>query len=397
MTILAYVKNQTPARPLLVQSHWSDFDSFGDLVTDTDVGLIAKAQRAFEDVVLVCGEDSRNACVHEFAEQAGIKSFAGDDRDVGLRMSACMESFGWTRAARALAHHFTVDLDSVTRAFELMEREESQYVMLPKAFDLRFGCDVFSAEFLDEARKVTEAAAPSHKRRLTHTPWAAAELAPERFKLSHFTDVPAWGIERFHEIRATTNALYPENSRKASMPLPGYEQALELLSPGVERALDVACGWGDGTAFLAKHIASATGADYDAEQISLNRNDHPAAHFVSGDATDTNLFEPNLFDAIVSIHSMEHFQDDRAFLRAVSHWLKPGGQFVLEVPLVMDSPFPGIDIPLGEGHVREYRVAELIDLVGELFQVDLAFGVSRGLYLEVDRARNAVMLALTSK
>ena len=278
-----------------------------------------------------------------------------------------------------------------------MEREESQYVMLPKEFDLRFCCDVFSAEFLDEARKVTEEAAPSHRRRLTHTPWAAAELAPERFKLSHFTEVPAWGVERFREIRATTNALYPENSRKTAMPLPGYEQALELLEPKSQTVLDIACGWGDGTALLAEHRAAATGADYDEAMIARNRTAHPGARFVSGDATSPELFPPASFDGIVSIHSMEHFQDDVAFLAACAHWLRPGGQLVLEVPLVMDSPFPGIDIPLGDGHVREYRVPALLERVAPWFEVERAFGVSRGLYIEVERARNAVMLLLRSR
>jgi len=382
------------ARPLLVQSHWSDFDSFGALITNPEVGLIARAKAVFSEIVLVCGEEERNERVHEFAREVGVRSFAGDDRDVGRRMSACLEHFGWSRAARALAHHFTVDLDSVERAFDQLEREDSQYVVFPKEFDLRFGCDVFRSDFLDEARRVTADAEPAHQRRLTHTPWAAAELAPERFALSRFTEVPAWGEERFREVRAMTNALYPENSRKAAMPLPGYEQALELLDASVREVLDVACGWGDGTALLADRLSSATGADYDETQIARNREAHPQARFVSGDATSTALFEPDSFDAIISIHSMEHFANDVAFLGACATWLRPGGQLVLEVPLVMDSPFPGIDIPLGEGHVREYRVPALLELVAPRFEVEQAFGVSRGLYIDVERARNAVMLLL---
>ncbi len=384
-------------RPLLVQSHWSDFDSFGALITDPKVGLVARAKKVFEEVVLVCGEDSRNERVHEFAREMGVHSFAGHDRDVGLRMSACLEHFGWSRAARALAHHFTVDLDSVLRAFDQLEREDSQYVMLPTDFDLRFSCDVFHADFLEVARRVTAEAEPAHRQRLTHTPWAAAELAPERFSLSQFTDVPAWGRERFQEVRATTNALYPENSRKTAMPLPGYEQAVELLDSGTKSVLDVACGWGDGTALLAERFDSATGADYNAAQVERNREAHPGASFLSGDATSPELFRQASFDAIVSIHSMEHFQDDRAFLNACAHWLRPGGQFILEVPLVMDSPFPGIDIPLGEGHVREYRVPALLELVETHFEIERIFGVSRGLYLGVERARNAVMLALRTR
>ena len=94
------------------------------------------------------------------------------------------------------------------------------------------------------------------------------------------------------------------------MPLPGYEQAAGLLPPGTQRVLDVACGWGDGTALLARQFAAVTGADYDAEQIRENVEAHPAASFVAGDATDPSLFAESSFEAIVSIHSMEHFPDD---------------------------------------------------------------------------------------
>ena len=381
-------------RPLLVQTHWSDFDSFAALIEDPQVGLVARARREFDDVVLVCGDDPRNERVHEFARAAGVSCFAGDDADVGLRFAACMAHFGFTRAARALAHHFAVDFGCVEESFGLLESDGTQCVVLPCDFDLRFGCDVFTASFLDEARAVAIEADGTHRRRLRHTPWGAADLAPERFELSHQGRVPEWDRERLDEIRTIVNALYPERSRKEAMPLPGYEHAVELLPAETRRVLDVACGWGDGTAFLARGFQSVTGADHDLDQIRRNTEAHPTASFTAGDATDPSLFDEASFDAIVSIHSMEHFQDDARFLDGCRRWLRPGGRFVLEVPLVMETPFRDIDVPIGDGHVREYRVESLLDLVGEHFDVRRSFGVARGLYLPLERARNAVMLEL---
>lgn len=390
-----------PVRPLLLQAHWSDFESFGPLVRDPEVGLVARAVRAvreggFDRVVLVTGEDPRNAIVHDLAREAGAECFAGDDADVGRRYAACMEHLGLERGARALLHHFTVDFDAVRRGFELLEETGAELVTLPRDFDLRFGADVFAASFLSGARALAEETGGAAGARLRHTPWAAADLAPERFRLVALDRVPSYGVDRFRLVRKVTDALYPERSRKVAMPFPAYEQALSLLPEGARDVLDVACGFGDGTVRLAERIPRVTGLDRDAEHVEVVRATHAGspAVFAAGDATDAALFEADRFDAIVSIHTMEHLADDRAFLAACARWLRPGGTFVLEVPLLMEHPFPGIDTPLGEDHVREYRVPKLRSLVEEHFEVERAFGVARGLYLDLERARNAAMLVL---
>ncbi len=402
-------------RPLLIQAHWSDFDSFRDLIEHPQLGLAARAKSNFDDIVLVTGEDGRNSCVHEFARKIGIQSFAGDDVNVGLRFRQCMQHFGYSQAARALAHHFAVDFTTVQRCFDLLESEASQYVVLPTDFDLRFACDVFSSSFLDTAEQITESngslapdnfaaeapaacnsirSSPGRLRRLRHTPWASVDVDPSRFELSYLREPLILGPNTYAQVRSHTNALYPERSRKQAIPLHGYEQALELLPAKSERVLDIACGWGDGSALLAQHFPNVTGADYDGDQIASNRAAHPNASFCRGDASDADLFPTHSFNAIVSIHSMEHFQRDDLFLDACRRWLRPNGYFVLEVPLIMTYPFPHTDEPLGEGHVREYTVDGLRELVQQRFDIVLELGVSRGLYVDVSRARNAIMMLL---
>lgn len=103
---------------LLVQAHWGDLESFGALVRHPELGLVARAARARDDlqeVVPVTGEDPRDAPVQELARRAGVRSFAGDDGDVGRRTAACMEALGLERAARVLPHHSAADFPALLR------------------------------------------------------------------------------------------------------------------------------------------------------------------------------------------------------------------------------------------------------------------------------------------
>jgi len=54
--------------------------------------------------------------------------------------------------------------------------------------------------------------------------------------------------------------------------------------------------------------------------------------YLSGDATEREIFAPETFDAVVGTECVEHFpQLDRA-LAAARHWLKPGGVLVVTTP-----------------------------------------------------------------
>lgn len=260
---------------------------------------------------------------------------------------------------------------------------------------------MFTAGFLARARTAASERTGPLRRRLRHAPRAAADLAPERFRLVEHDRVPARGADVFERLRAATNALYPERSRRVAVPLPAYEQAALLLEGeggAVREVPDVARRHGDGTALLARLFPHVVGAGYDAAQVARDAALNPGVAFRAGDATDPGLFAPRSFDAIVSIHSMEHLEDDRAFLRACRTWLRAGGRFVLGVPLVMERPFAGIDTPLGEDHVREHRPSALLELVREEgFDVLAAFGVARGLYLDLERARDAALLLLAPR
>jgi len=94
----------------------------------------------------------------------------------------------------------------------------------------------------------------------------------------------------------------------------------------------------------------------------------------------------------VSVHTLEHVDDDAGFLARIQGWLKRDAALVLEVPLLARRPFLGIPEPLSPAHVREYDAHGLLDLVAERFRVREVYGVNRGAYLEVERARSAILV-----
>jgi SAM-dependent methyltransferase len=136
----------------------------------------------------------------------------------------------------------------------------------------------------------------------------------------------------------------------------------------------------------------ALGVDLSTEAIASCRERYGApAEFQVGDALEVDL-PRGAFDAVVSVHTMEHVADDARFLARCAEWLAPGGRLVLEVPLHSRRPFVDVATPLSPDHEREYEVPALLALVGERFDVTATYGVARGAYLPLERARSAALI-----
>ncbi len=112
-----------------------------------------------------------------------------------------------------------------------------------------------------------------------------------------------------------------------------YRFAIEHLQPG--RVLDIACGVGYGTKLLsgADVIQAAIGVDISVDAIEYARSQygHDGIKFVTANAlefTDTSGFEN-----IVSLETIEHVPDPRAFLAHLVSLLKSNGILVGSVPI----------------------------------------------------------------
>ncbi|ABG53309.1 Methyltransferase type 11 [Trichodesmium erythraeum IMS101] len=127
--------------------------------------------------------------------------------------------------------------------------------------------------------------------------------------------------------------LYDGISRLASLSVGGETRFRQLALEGLiieenTQILDLCCGSGQGTNFLAKYSQSVTGLD--ASPLSINRakKNVPSAKYVEGFAEDMP-FSSNQFDLVhtsAALHEM-NYEQLRQIIQEVYRVLKPSGIF----------------------------------------------------------------------
>lgn len=345
----------------------------------------------FDHVVLAVPDMEENRHLKEYAEAWGVDIFFGSVTNVTLRILDAAQFYKCDVIARPSIYWFYLDVNLVARMLNALESSGADFVDLPPNFDLRFGADVFSIRFLRKMLDIFEMS-PEAKARFQFHPWGYPELHPEEFQVFEFTDVPVYDQDRFDEIARLTSTVWPERAG-TSEKLGPYQFAAKYVR-STDTVLDIACGEGTGTAFLAEYAKKAVGADISERYIRRCKEkyaENRKVSFVCSDVFDLK-FEEGMFDVIVSSHTMEHVEDDVEFLSRLWTWLRKGGLLVLEVPLLVQYPFKDIGRPLNPQHIREYSVSELEKLLASKFLIEERFGVTRGFYTDISRARNAAMM-----
>ncbi len=144
------------------------------------------------------------------------------------------------------------------------------------------------------------------------------------------------------------------------------------------RVIDCACGTGYGTKMLRDWGArEVIGFDLSPDAIREARQSQggDGIHFAVADASALPV-ESHGFDAFVSLETIEHVADDRAFLAEAKRVLRPGGTFVCSTPnRLLTNPGTSLrDRPFNRFHLREYTAAELEALMREQFPRVELFG-----------------------
>ena len=99
------------------------------------------------------------------------------------------------------------------------------------------------------------------------------------------------------------------------------------------RVLDLACGTGYGTAFLAESAAEVVGGDLDEGAIEYARSRYarPNAAFETMDAASLP-FPDASFEVVCSFETIEHLPDRDAYLVEVARVLRPDGVYLVSTP-----------------------------------------------------------------
>jgi len=122
-----------------------------------------------------------------------------------------------------------------------------------------------------------------------------------------------------------------ESKEVAQLQLVEHLAKLANVKPGC-RVLDIGCGFGGSSLYLAKHYgASATGITISAVQVEMASRAAAKANLVAKfllmDAEDMHFSQP--FDLLWSVESISHYQDPRNFFVSAAKFLRPGGAFAL--------------------------------------------------------------------
>jgi 2-polyprenyl-3-methyl-5-hydroxy-6-metoxy-1,4-benzoquinol methylase len=169
-------------------------------------------------------------------------------------------------------------------------------------------------------------------------------------------------IERLSFARTTAYSAI-----EAAIHLCRYSLAQTLCAG--KRVLDISCGEGYGSSFLATKWGAAEvhGVDISEEAIGRARETFADAritfHCRPAEQLD-DLFAAASFDLIVCLETMEHMPDARRLLTSLRRLLKPGGTLILSCPNDWwYYPQEGQGNPY---HLRKYTHAEFVALAQEV-------------------------------
>lgn len=150
-----------------------------------------------------------------------------------------------------------------------------------------------------------------------------------------------------------------------------FEQIQPHLGNNV---LEVGCGNGNFTVFLAQQCDRVLAVDLDSEFIKLAKarlGDFPQVELMTADVTnwDTTTGDGDIdqkFDTIILLDVLEHIADDVAMLQKLFSLLQPQGKLILKVP-ALDSIYGEMDRAIG--HYRRYNQETL---AGKLAQAHIS-------------------------
>ena len=376
-------------RTCFVQAHHTNVRA-DDLDPEGYAVARLKESDLFDRIVLAGADLPENAILQRAAEVWGIEYHLGSVNDVVERMLEVAHRTETDVLARVLLDWFYVDTDLIAGMLEMLESRDLDYVNLPYDFDIKFGADVHSRRGL-EALATTLHERPDLAERYRFRPWFLVEEDPfSRWSVATYEPVPLYSNDRFFQLRGEIARRYPIAwDFGSNFYHHEYVYAREALQP-TDRVVDLACGWGAGTNLLGEHCQRAIGVDIRRAYLRAARQRYSADNvvFVAGDGTRVPFADASV-DAVVSVHTMEHVPDDHRFLEEVRRILRPGGRLMIEVPLRMRRPFSDTDEPFMMDHVREYAIGDLEKLLASHLDIERSYGVNRGFYSEIGKARNA--------
>jgi SAM-dependent methyltransferase len=134
--------------------------------------------------------------------------------------------------------------------------------------------------------------------------------------------------------------------------------------------LDVACGEGYGSHWLARRAKSVVGVDISEEAIAHARLRYTGENlsFLQGGADLLPLEGEGLFEVVTSFETIEHIDipTQERFVGEIKRVLKPGGVLLISTP----NKHEYSDVPnySNDFHIKEFYEGEFVEFLGRFFR-----------------------------
>lgn len=135
--------------------------------------------------------------------------------------------------------------------------------------------------------------------------------------------------------------------------------------------LDIACGSGYGTNYMANFAQKVYGLDIDNEVIldNISKFRRNNIQFFCGNATQLP-FADKTFDIVVSFETIEHIDDYVSFLKEIKRVLKNEGILIISTP---NKEFSDYHSHYNPYHIREFREEEFTSILKQYFSRTISF------------------------
>jgi len=152
-----------------------------------------------------------------------------------------------------------------------------------------------------------------------------------------------------------------------------YEEAAKIIGKDQKTILDIACGTGFGSHYLATLGHKVVGADISEIAIDECSKKYVATTLVFKIVDGTNIpYEDEYFDSIVSFETIEHTRDFKKMLNEFKRVVKQNGVVIISTPnFLVNSPDGYVVNPY---HTQEWEFDELKKILSDVFQDVQLFG-----------------------
>ncbi len=175
---------------------------------------------------------------------------------------------------------------------------------------------------------------------------------------------------------------------------PWWDAFLAELQDGY-LILDLGCGSGIPTRYLASKGMRVIGIDISPEMISLAKKQVPGVPFICADME--TQWPKDTFDGICVFFSLLHLPKEKAvrLLLKIYHWLKPGGMFVITV---VEGTTEGLcEDFMGEGVPVYLSYYTKEELMFSLRTIGFSVVAARDLYVKTENFEETELFVLAKK